>query len=82
MSHLDDLYRESGIKDSPRSPRQKSTFISIIIYVAVYGGVVAYLYFTGSFRKNPDMLYYTLIGVSLLLTFSIRKIIKKSKGRT
>lgn len=81
MSHLDDLYKEAGIVDSPNKPRRKLPFISIIIYIAVYGGVIAYLYYTGAFRKNPDMLYYTLIGVSLLLSFSIRKIIKKNRNR-
>ena len=81
MGHIDDLYKEAGIDDSPVRPRRRIPFISIIIYIAIYGGVIAYLYFTGAFRKNPDMLYYVLIGVSLMLTFSIRKIIKRSKGR-
>ena len=81
MSHIDDLYKEAGIVDNPNKPRRKVPFISIFIYVAAYGGIIAYLYFTGSFRKNPDMLYYVLIAVSLLFTFSIRKIIKRSKER-
>ena len=81
MSHIDDLYKEAGIDDSPNKPQRKVPFISILIYIAAYGGIIAYLYFTGSFRKNPDMLYYVLIAVSLLFTFSIRKIIKRSKER-
>jgi hypothetical protein len=81
MSHLDDLYKESGIGENPNKPRQKGPLISILLYLLIYSAVIAYLYFNGSFGKNPNMLYYVLIAMSFLFTFSIRKIIKKSKGQ-
>ncbi len=81
MSHIDDLYKESGIGENPNKPRQKGPLVSILIYLTVYGAIIAYLYLNGSFGKNPNMLYYVLIAMSFLFTFSIRKIIKRNRNK-